>query len=96
MPRKKKDFLHAGKNFADESWQFPALHMLHTEQVAGTVLMAVHSVLPPGTRVSWRAEMLLARQQGEDSPVPCQRGPEQPRAVTAQSTCLGFSSVPNF
>lgn len=76
MSRKKKDFLHGGKSFADESWEFPTLHMLHTKLVAGKVLIAVHSVLPPGTQVSWRAEMLLARQQGEDSPAPCQGDPE--------------------
>lgn len=78
MSRKKKVILCAGKNFAEESWQFLTLHMLHTKLVAGMVLMATSLVLllPPGTRVSWRAEMLLARQRGEeDSPAPCQEDP---------------------
>lgn len=58
MSRKKKVILCAGKNFADESWQFPALHPLHTKLVAGTVLMATSLVL---CAASWDTSQLESR-----------------------------------
>lgn len=58
MSRKKKVILCAGKNFAEESWQFPTLHMLHTKLVAGTVLMATSLVL---CAASWDTSQLESR-----------------------------------